>query len=110
MNHALCNKFLDNLRGRLRVFWCSGRGDNGTRGVSVHVVNHNYERGVMRMVEGVEVEVSEEMVGGCPRKVEVLLPDYEPGEKWAGNFRCVVGKVTILVGNVMYSSVLVGFG
>ena len=75
---------------------------------TVHVVNHNYERGVMTPVEGVVVEVDEAVVGGCPLgSVEVISPDWLLGEVRMGTVRCEGGKVRVGIGRVVYYSVLV---
>jgi hypothetical protein len=77
---------------------------------TVHVVNHNYNWGVMASVDGVVVEMDEEMVGGCPVRVEVLSPDFSLGETVVGELKCERGKVRVEIGRVMYYSVLVFVG
>ncbi|KAK0618916.1 hypothetical protein B0T14DRAFT_565823 [Immersiella caudata] len=74
---------------------------------TVHIVNHDYEMGVMRAAEGVVVEVGIGVVGGCPKAVEVVSPDFAVGEVRAGKATCEGGKVKVEIGRVIYYSVLV---
>jgi hypothetical protein len=74
---------------------------------TVHIVNHDYENGVMRAAEGVVAEVDGEAVEGCPGAVDVLSPDFGPGEVRVGKVECEGGKVRVKIGSVVYYSVLV---
>ncbi|KAK5660212.1 hypothetical protein OQA88_13686, partial [Cercophora sp. LCS_1] len=92
------------------VVFKGGQGDDGMRLVgsvlvqmgsgkrTVHVVNHDYERGVIKVADGVVVEVDTGAVGGCPKAVDVLSPDFAVGEERAGKVTCEGGKAKVEIG------------
>jgi hypothetical protein len=74
---------------------------NGSRARTVHLVNHNYDRGITPRTD-VRVTVK---VGHCPARVTMLSPDFTGSKRPA--FSCHRGTLTVTVDRLDYYDVLV---
>ncbi|WP_281903593.1 hypothetical protein [Phytohabitans aurantiacus] len=83
-----------NVAGSLLV-----RRGTGTR--TLHLVNHNYDRGIIAQA-GFLVEAD---LRSCPRRVTMVSPDF-PGSK-SPAFSCRQGKLRVTVDRLDYYDVLV---
>lgn len=74
---------------------------NGTRKRTVHLVNHNYDRGITPQTD-VRVTVD---IPRCPARVTMVSPDFTGTKRSA--FSCHRGTLTVTVDRLDYYTVLV---
>jgi hypothetical protein len=73
----------------------------GSRVRTVHLVNHNHDRGIIPQT-GFDVEVD---VGSCPRRVTMVSPDFAGAKRLPSS--CRHGTLRVTVDQLKYYDVLV---
>jgi hypothetical protein len=74
---------------------------HGSRARTLHLVNHNYDRGIIPQT-GFPVEVD---VGSCPRRVTMVSPDFAGSKELLSS--CRHGTLKVTVDQLKYYDVLV---